>query len=74
MNRTWQMHAGHLICNWSEAGQRTVYNPSWMTEVSDIPSGYLPPLPDFASHSLFCPAFFWFQPDAARRESESTGK
>jgi len=69
MSRTWQVQAGHLSCNWSEAGQPIAYSPRWMTEASDIPSGYLPPLPDFASHSPFCGAF-WFQPDAARHESK----
>ena len=69
MNRTWQVEAGHLICSWFEAGQGIAYNPPWVTEASDIPSGYLPPLPDFASHSPFCGAF-WFRPDAARLGSE----
>ena len=69
MNRTWQVQAGHLSCSWSETGQRVAYNPCWMKEASEIPSGYLPPVPDFASHSPFGGAF-WFQPIAARRESE----
>jgi hypothetical protein len=69
MNRTWLVQAGHLSCSWSETEQRVVYNPRWMKESFDIPSGYLPPIPDFASHCPFCGAF-WFQPDAARLESE----
>ena len=69
MKRTWQVQGGHLLCCWSETRQGVAYNPLWMNEASNIPSGYLPPLPDFASHSPFCGAF-WFQPDTARIESE----
>ena len=69
MNRTWQVQDGRLLCSWSETGRAIAYNPRWMKEASDIPSGYLPPLPDFASHSPFCGAF-WFHPDPDRLESE----
>ena len=71
MHRTWQLQGGHLLCVWSEVAQHVGYSARWMTEASDtdIPSGYLPPVPDFASHSPFCGAF-WFQPDPARLESE----
>ena len=55
--------------SWSETGRRIAYNPDWMKEASEDPSGYLRPLPDFASHSPFCGAS-WFQLDAVPRESE----
>jgi len=60
MNRTWQVQAGHLVCNWSDTGQRVVYRARWMEEAPDIPSGYLTPVPDFASHSPFCAS--WLTP------------
>ena len=60
MKISWQAEAGHLACNWSELSQRVPYNPVWMQEASEITSGYLPSLPDFASHSPFGGAS-WFQ-------------
>ena len=59
--RAWQTETGHLACRWSEVRQQVQYNPGWMEETSDIQSGYLPPLPDFASHSPFGGATSWFQ-------------
>jgi len=50
-------------------GQRVPYNLGRMQETSDIQSGYLPPLPDFASHSPFGGAS-WFEPHTADRNSE----
>jgi hypothetical protein len=49
---------------------RFVINPRWMEETSDIQSGYLPPVPDFASHSPFGGATSWFQLHTAERDSE----
>jgi hypothetical protein len=69
MNGTWQLQAGHLSCRWSEFGQHLEYRSSWMQEASDVPSGYLPPGPDFASHSFFC-GTFWFLPNRAFRDLE----
>jgi hypothetical protein len=40
-----------------------------MQEASDIQGSYLPPLPDFASHSPFGGAF-WFERYAPKHESE----
>ena len=60
MIRTWQIESGHLSCYWSETPQNVTYRPRWMEEASNVPSGHLPPVPDFASHSPFCGAF-WFQ-------------
>jgi hypothetical protein len=69
MRSSWQAEDGHLACRWSEVGQRVRYKPRWMQETSQIQSGYLPPLPDFASHSPFGGAT-WFQPHTAARDSE----
>ena len=69
MRSLWQTETGHLACRWSEVGRRVHYNPRWMEEPSDIQSGYLPPVPDFASHSPFGGAF-WFQPHTADRDSK----
>jgi hypothetical protein len=60
MKSSWQTESGHLACRWSEVGQRVQYDPCWIQETSDVQSGYLPPLPDFASHSPFGGAT-WFQ-------------
>lgn len=53
MQSSWQNETGHLVCRWSEAGQRLPYNPRWMQDASDVHGSYLPPVPDFASHSPF---------------------
>jgi hypothetical protein len=45
------------------------YNPLWMQETSDIQCSYLPPAPDFASHSPFGGAS-WFQRYIANRDSK----
>jgi len=69
MRSSWQAETGHLACRWSEVGQRVQYDPHWMQEASDKQGGYLPPVPDFASHSPFGGAT-WFELHAARRDSE----
>ena len=69
MKSSWQTETGNLACRWSEVGQRVQYNPRWMQEASDIPSGYLPPLPDFASRSPFG-GVSWFQPHTADRDRD----
>ena len=69
MSSSWQTESGRLACNWSEVGLRVQYNPHWMQEASEIQSGYLPPVPDFASHSPFGGAS-WFQPHVTGRASE----
>ena len=61
MKLSWQTETGNLACCWSEVGQRVQYNPDWMQETSEVQVGYLPPLPDFASHSPFGGAS-WFEP------------
>jgi hypothetical protein len=60
MKSAWQTETGNLACRWSDMGQRIQYNPAWM-QTSDIQSGYLPPAPDFASHSPFGGTTSWFQ-------------
>jgi len=69
MRSSWQTETGYLACRWSEMEQRVQYNPWWMQETSDVQSGYLLPLPDFASHSPFGGAS-WFQPHTADRDFE----
>jgi hypothetical protein len=60
MRSSWQTETGQLAWHWSEVGQHIQYNPDWMQETFDIQSGYLPPVPDFASHSPFGGGF-WFE-------------
>jgi hypothetical protein len=70
MKSSWQTEkTGHLAWNWSEVGKRVRYNPRWMQEISDIQGSYLPPLPDFASHSPFGGAT-WFECHTVDRDSE----
>jgi len=68
--RSWQTETGHLACRWSEVAKHVHYNPRWMQEISEVQSGYLPPIPDFASHSPFSRATSWFQLHTAERDSE----
>jgi hypothetical protein len=51
MKSSWQTDTGNLSCRWSEVGQRVQYDSAWIQEMSVVQSGYLPPVPDFASHS-----------------------
>lgn len=67
MTSAWQTETGHLACRWSETGQRAQYNPRWIQETSE--SAYVPPVPDFASHSPFAGAS-WFRAYTASRDSE----
>ena len=66
--RVWQTESGHLVCRWSEVGRR-IYSLGWMQETSQVPSGHLTPIQDFASHSPFGGPF-WFQIDSPERNSE----
>ncbi len=63
--RSWLMETGHLVCRWREVEQRVQYNPTWMQDASDAQGSYLPPIPDFASHSPFGGAtwFLRYTPD-----------
>ncbi len=69
MSSSWQMETGHLVSRWSKAGQYEQYNPLWMQESSDIQGSYLPPVPDFVSHSPFGGAT-WFQRYTPYRDSQ----
>jgi hypothetical protein len=69
--RVWQTETGHLACRWSDVGKHVQYNSSWMQEISAIQCGYLPLVPDFASHSPFGGATSWFQLHTADRDSKS---
>jgi len=69
MRSLWQTETGHLACSWSEPGPHARYNPRWMQETSNIHSGYLLPVPDFASKSPFG-GTSWFQPHTADRDPE----
>jgi hypothetical protein len=60
MKSSWQTETGHLACHWSEVGQRVLYDPRYLQVSSETHSSYLPPVPDFASHSPFGGAS-WFQ-------------
>jgi len=68
--RTWQTETGHLACHGSEAGRHVQYNPYWMQEASYIQSGYLPSVPDFASHIPFGGTASWFWLHATERDSK----
>ena len=65
MQSAWKTETGHLACRWSDAGQHIEYNPPWMQNALEVPSGYLPPVPDFASRSPFG-GVAWFQPNPDR--------
>ena len=69
MRSSWQMETGHLVWRWSEVGQQVRYNPSWMQEASDVHGSYLPPLPDFTSHSPFV-GVSWFERYTPHRDSD----
>jgi hypothetical protein len=69
MSSSWKMETGHLVCRWFEVGRRVQYNPLWMQETSDVQGSYLPPTPDFASHSPFGGAT-WFQRYTPYHDSE----
>jgi hypothetical protein len=67
MTSAWQTETGRLTWRWDT--QRIQNNPPWMQETSEMQSGYLPALPDFASHSPFGGAT-WFHPHTADRDPE----
>ena len=59
--RSWQTQTGKLVCCWYEVSQRLPYDRGWMQEASQAQGSYLPPTPDFASHSPFGGGTDWFQ-------------
>ena len=60
MKSSWGSEAGTLTCSWSDMGQHLRSDLAWMREVPTAQGSYLPPLPDFASHSPFGGAS-WFE-------------
>ena len=69
MRSSWQWETGHVACRWSELGQRVQYTPGWVPEDAHMQGAYLPPVPDFASHSPFG-GVSWFQLHLADRDPE----
>ena len=68
MKSSWQIESGHLACRWS-VGQQLQYSAPWMQEASEVQGSYLPPLPDFVSHSPFGEAS-WFERYTPDRDPE----
>lgn len=69
MRSTWQDELGQLACQWSAVGLRAEQCPRWLLELAEMPSGYLPPVTDFASHSPFGGPS-WFDPRSRSPQSE----
>lgn len=67
MRSSWRNESGHLLCQWSGVGERVQYNPPWMQDVSAIQGSYLPPIPNFASHSPFA-GVSWFERYPSKRK------
>ena len=52
MKARWQTEPGRILCRWSEIGERTESNPSWMQEPSKHSEGHdSVAIPDFTTHS-----------------------
>jgi hypothetical protein len=63
MISSWQMKDGRLVRFWSGQVKRSEYESPMLQSTSEVQSGYLPPTPDYASHSPFGgPSGFWFLP------------
>ena len=69
--RSWQTEGGRLTCRWFEVGQHVPYNPPWMQDTSQLQSGYIPPIPDFASHSPFGGASWLYEKDQRQLQQNS---
>jgi hypothetical protein len=61
MRSSWHDETGRLAWRWSGVGRGVQEPPQWLLEFSEMPSGHLPPVTDFASHSPFGGPS-WFQP------------
>ena len=70
MDSLWQTAEGRLVRRWSEVEKRIPYTFDWDQQGSEVYCGYLPPVPDFASHSPFGAAD-WFEPHWVRLTVES---
>ena len=60
MDSFWQIDNRATARRWTETGDALRCKPLWMQNLLDMQSGYLPPTPDFASHSPFGGAS-WFE-------------
>ncbi len=60
MRSSWQTETSGLVCRWSDAGKRVQYDSDWMQDANHVQGSYLPPVPNFASHSPFAGAS-WFK-------------
>jgi len=69
MKSSWTPEIGHLSCHWSEVGRPVNYHSRWMLENPEAHGTWLPPVPDFASHSPFGGPS-WFQPHRADHDSQ----
>lgn len=59
MKTSWGLEMGHLACRWFEGGTRVPYDWTWLRDVAGSQGSYLPPLPDFPSHTPFgIPSWF----------------
>lgn len=59
MKTSWKVETGALICRWSVNGGT---NPPWIQEAaSGVFERFLPPTPDFVTHSLLGSGE-WFVP------------
>jgi hypothetical protein len=65
MKTSWQTETGQLTLHWSDVGERISFDIPLAQETSSAQGSYLPPLPDFASHSPFGGPS-WFQPALIR--------
>ena len=58
----WTFEGNRILCRWSEVGANIAYASRWM-EGTEMSGSFLPPVPDFASHSPFGGAT-WFAPQS----------
>jgi hypothetical protein len=62
MSTNWKYETGHLVCKLSHAGQLSGFHPDWMKDEASGTDLHLTPTPNFAAHSPFGGAT-WFYPD-----------
>ena len=61
MNSSWQKNEAALSLRWTTVGRPVDYASDWIQETTDAEGGPVPPLPNFASHSLLGSGE-WFAP------------
>ena len=66
MQMSWQTETDHLVCQWSEAGERVQYNAAWLRDVSmrDQREDDAPAVADWTALSPF--GGRWFAPGETR--------